>query len=690
MLNSLTLARSTSARPFARNLAGFPTGLLAGILAIGLLGSATLLGGCSDETVVKAQAFDAAFNAAAQKALATTDAFSNDPNSAALDQLKSLAAELSTLSGATENQSNAARALAASLYRKVGSAQLARAQGFEQDENTTRELALALADAAATLDGVAASYESADFTSTRNAATALRDQSEQIAQFARAGAGAATAQLGELDRQIAAVNSTIARLETESAVLLLKARQSGATAGYPFVAESARLTADASALKVSMSKLVAQLDAAAPLVQLASLKGEGSTSVQGAAESELDQLRALDGVLGEQAKLAHTLAGQLRDHSVATLERIEAERAGPLAEAYTAAVEALDQCSSLTRGSDASDALAMEVHVERTQLALSALRGMTEQARGYAVLANSGALFGGDAKYATQLDALKKSATERITALREQLQLSLDATQALGEDPQSVATKKWFDDAKKSADALDVEKLFTPPAPVEVAAAKPAAKPAKRSTLGSATAAATGFPTPEALAAAMNALRLDPRGDPTKCFSASSAGGQAMLGVMGPLLKELMPLREAVAEKFGAEALATIVDVGASMGMPSIGGLGSAELKVGEVSGDTGTLTDGTSTMPIMKIASGWLVDFNGMLEASGTDMAQMEQMAPMMKAGMAMVMPMMKKATASVIAQIKSGAITDPSAIGPAFEEALKSSMGGMMGGGGGSGSQE
>ncbi len=676
MPNSLSLRSSSSSRPFA--------GALHSVLAASLLGTATLLSGCSDETVTKSHAFDVAFQAATKEALATTDAFSSDASGAALTRLASLASELKSLSGATQAQTDAAQSLAASLYRKVAAAQFARAQDFEQAEATARALALARADAAALLEGIAASYERAEFAANREAATALRDESGQRGQTVRAVAAQGAGALAELTRQIEEMQAVVARLETEAAVLLLKARQSGATAGYPFVAEAARLTADASAMKVSMSAVVAQLDDAAPMVQLASLAGETSSAISGAAESQLEQLNKLEAALAAQAKLAQALAMQMRDSAVATLAQVEAERAGPLAEAYAAANDALDQCTSLARGGNANDALAMQVHIERAQLVLSALRGMTEQAREYAMLSNAGALFGGEAKFATQVDALKANAETRIASFREQLQAGVDATQSLGEDPQSVATKKWFEESKKNADALDVKTMFAPPEPVAVAApvAAPKSNAAKPSTSGGASASASGYPSPAELATAINASRLDPRADISKNFSASSAGGKAMLSVLGTVMKEMIPLREAVAKKFGPDALAAIGSIGDGMGIPSSAMNGTTELSVGDINGDNGTLVGGDASLPIVKTSSGWLVDFNALLESTGADMTQMEQMAPMMKAGMAMMMPMMKKAVAGVVAKINSGEITDAAGVGTALQEAMTAGMG--MGRGG------
>ncbi len=661
MLNSSSLRHSMSA-----------------VLAVGFISGATLLTGCGDPTIASARAFDARFNALAEAAASANDAFSAEADATSLSTLKQLANEVSGLNGATAGQTEAAQTLAASLFRKVASAELARAIRFEQDESTARALAVALANGAASLDGIASSYDNVDLSNTQASATTLRDRSQQIAQIARSGVAAIAAPLAALERQIQAMNANIAQLETESAVLLLKARQAGPATGLPFVEESARLTAEASALKVSMSGIVAQFDATAPMAQFAALSGETATSVNAAAESELDQLNQLKGVLSDQSKLARNLANQMRDRAVETTQRIDAERAGPLADAYAAATEALDKCSGLARGS-AGDALQLEVHVERAQLAMSALRGMTEQARVYAVLANSGPLFGGEAKYAASLDALKASATERLTAMREQITAGVDATQMLGEDARATATKKWFNDAKKNADALDVEKLFTPPAPVEVAIVAPVKRTLSPSS-GATASATTGFPTPEALAAAMNAARLDPAADPMRCFTASSAGGKAMLSVMGPMMKEMIPLRKAVAAKFGPEALSALGDIGAGMGLPGVTSGGTGDVSVGDISGDTGTLTSGTTSMPIVKTATGWFVDFNATLEASGADLAQMEQMAPMMKAGFAMVMPMLKKAIASVTAKVESGEITDAADVGPALEEAMSA---GMPGGG-------
>ena len=660
MLNSSSLRHSLSA-----------------VLAVGFISGATLLTGCGDPTIASARAFDARFNALAEAAASANDAFSAEADATSLSTLKQLANEVSGLNGATAGQTEAAQTLAASLFRKVASAELARAIRFEQDESTARALAVALANGAASLDGIASSYDNVDLSNTQASATTLRDRSQQIAQIARSGVAAIAAPLAALERQIQAMNANIAQLETESAVLLLKARQAGPATGLPFVEESARLTAEASALKVSMSGIVAQFDATAPMAQFAALSGETATSVNAAAESELDQLNQLKGVLSDQSKLARNLANQMRDRAVETTQRIDAERAGPLADAYAAATEALDKCSGLARGS-AGDALQLEVHVERAQLAMSALRGMTEQARVYAVLANSGPLFGGEAKYAASLDALKASATERLTAMREQITAGVDATQMLGEDARATATKKWFNDAKKNADALDVEKLFTPPAPVEVAIVAPVKRTLSPSS-GATASATTGFPTPEALAAAMNAARLDPAADPMRCFTASSAGGKAMLSVMGPMMKEMIPLRKAVAAKFGPEALSALGDIGAGMGLPGVTSGGTGDVSVGDISGDTGTLTSGTTSMPIVKTATGWFVDFNATLEASGADLAQMEQMAPMMKAGFAMVMPMLKKAIASVTAKVESGEITDAADVGPALEEAMSAGMPGM-----------
>ncbi len=671
MPNSLHLRSFQSLRPF--------TAVLPRILAAGLLGGASLLGGCSDETVTKSHSFDVAFQAAAKEALATTDAFSTDPSQTALTRLTSLAGELKSLTGATQSQTDAARALAASLYRKIGAAQFARARGIEQDECTARAVALALADSAARLEGLATGFENADIDANRADPEALRDDHSARGQTIRAVAAQGAAQLTELERQIEAMHASVGRLETDAAVLLLKARQSGATAGYPFVAEAARLTADASAMKVSMSAIVAQLDAAAPLVQLASLSGETSTAIADAAESQLDQLSKLEGALDAQAKSARELSGRMRDSAIATLAQIDAERAGPLADTYTAASDALDQSATLARGGSSNDALAMEIHIERAQIMLSALRGMTDQAREYAMLSNTGTLFGGEARFATQVNALKADAETRITALREQLLAGIDATQSLGEDAQSVATKKWFEDAKKSADALNVDTLFAPPAPIAVAspATTPKATAAKPSALGSGSAGASGFPTPADLAAALNASRVDPKADPTKVFSASSAGGKAMLSVLSLVMKEMIPLREAVAKKFGVEALGAIGSIGEGMGIPSSAMNSTADLTVGEIDGDNGTLVGGDASLPIVKTPTGWLVDFNALLESSGADMTQMEQMAPMMKAGMAMMMPMLKKAIAGVVAEVESGEIADAAGIGPALEKAMAESMG-------------
>lgn len=634
------------ARPFA-------------LLAAGSL-AAAVLSGCSDPALEGQIKFDqnlAAISSEYAQALGgRPDLLASAPSEESLTALRAIADRAGSLTGGSQAQQTAARALSLSIYRTTASLAVARARAIESSHEDVRGIARAAFGLAAELDAISEASGTLNLSGDRAEVQRRREEASSQARTLQTSAASLESPMNLLESRMREANARLSQLDQENAVLLRKARESNPQTALAFVEEAASVQAEARAVRTSLANEDIARGELAINKSLVETKLESAKNLQAAAGAALELLAGFESDVKSGTQKTRDLAAELRARADELLKAVADERAGALQKAYESAA------ADLGRTSGANGALANTVTTEELRLGMLQFNGTVAEAQ--ALLAAKGADAAGVAE-------LKSTAETLLASLREKSTAAADQLATAGEDPASAAMKAYVEGVKKTAGDADISKLFAPPEKPK--AFKPAASGA------SAAAAPSGPDNLADVLAKLGAAGKDPVAGGAvlvELLDDSSKGGRALKSMMGQSFKAMEPLLVAVKEKFGA-AGATAASSGMTQGLPGLGSLDFTTLTEASNDGRKAIyeLADG-SELTLVRGASGWKVDLLSSLPAN--EAAMIEQAAPM--AGM-MAAPM-KKAAETVAAKIRAGEYDSAEAAMQAFQQEMMNAMRGLFGG--------
>ena len=657
---------------------GLPRGLLAACVATAL--SASLLVGCGDPKLAEQAKFEKEFNTVASSyesaVRGNTALLSSNPSSESVAALRALAEQAKALSGGTAAQQEAATQLAASMYRTAGSIELARVSRIEAEQEIARSVAFNASLLAADLDAIGAAAEALDYSNATAVPEAMKSATTNATRTLQEEVRTLERPLGQLVAEISSRTAELARLESEAAVSMRRARESSAKIAEDYVNEAARIQEEARGVRNTLAEKTIEADDKAISLNLTQVELESVKAVQAAATEALDFVSGFRAEVDGAATKVRDLAAELKKKSDAIMKSIAEERAGALKSAYEAAAADFANAASSTGSSPASDALRTALMSEELRLKVTEVLGLGSHGRMVAATGGS------------DLAALKSQAETAITALKEKAAAAADAMAAVS-DEKLAELKASIDETKKMADGLSVDTLLAPPALAE----KP--KTAKKSSGAGSTGRSMSGDTGdrvediEAWVGQYNAAVESKPSSAVEMMLAvmddSTSIGKAMKEVTAPMLSAMAPLYDAMDAKFGTTKLELGGGGMGGGGMAAGLGSGVSSLEKVSVDADRAVFKDANGQETVfVKTDAGWKVDLTSALEAQGMSAEQFEQMLPMVQGMMGPMMGLMKKAAADVAAKIESGEITSADDAGAAMQAAIQEAAASMMGGGG------
>ena len=657
---------------------GLPRGLLAACVATAL--SASLLVGCGDPKLAEQAKFEKEFNTVASSyesaVRGNTALLSSNPSSESVAALRALAEQAKALSGGTAAQQEAATQLAASMYRTAGSIELARVSRIEAEQEIARSVAFNASLLAADLDAIGAAAEALDYSNATAVPEAMKSATANATRTLQEEVRTLERPLGQLVAEISSRTAELARLESEAAVSMRRARESSAKIAEDYVNEAARIQEEARGVRNTLAEKTIEADDKAISLNLTQVELESVKAVQVAATEALDFVSGFRAEVDGAATKVRDLAAELKKKSDAIMKSIAEERAGALKSAYEAAAADFANAASSTGSSPASDALRTALMSEELRLKVTEVLGLGSHGRMVAATGGS------------DLAALKSQAETAITALKEKAAAAADAMAAIS-DEKLAELKASIDETKKMADGLSVDTLLAPPALAE----KP--KTAKKSSGAGSTGRSMSGDTGdrvediEAWVGQYNAAVESKPSSAVEMMLAvmddSTSIGKAMKDMSAPMMSAMAPLYDAMQAKFGTTKLELGGGGMGGGGMAAGLGSGVSSLEKVSVDADRAVFKDGNGQETVfVKTDAGWKVDLTSALEAQGMSAEQFEQMLPMLQGMMGPMMGLMKKAAADVAAKIESGEITSADDAGAAMQAAIQEAAASMMGGGG------
>lgn len=657
---------------------GLPRSLLAACVATAL--SASLLVGCGDPKLAEQAKFEKEFNTVASSyesaVRGNTALLSSNPSSESVAALRALAEQAKALSGGTAAQQEAATQLAASMYRTAGSIELARVSRIEAEQEIARSVAFNASLLAADLDAIGAAAEALDYSNATAVPEAMKSATANATRTLQEEVRTLERPLGQLVAEISSRTAELARLESEAAVSMRRARESSAKIAEDYVNEAARIQEEARGVRNTLAEKTIEADDKAIALNLTQVELESVKAVQAAATEALDFVSGFRAEVDGAATKVRDLAAELKKKSDAIMKSIAEERAGALKSAYEAAAADFANAASSTGSSPASDALRTALMSEELRLKVTEVLGLGSHGR---MLAATGG---------SDLAALKSQAETAITALKEKAAAAADAMAAIS-DEKLAELKASIDETKKMADGLSVDTLLAPPALAE----KP--KTAKKSSGAGSTGRSMSGDTGdrvediEAWVGQYNAAVESKPSSAVEMMLAvmddSTSIGKAMKDMSAPMMSAMAPLYDAMDAKFGTTKLELGGGGMGGGGMAAGLGSGVSSLEKVSVDADRAVFKDGNGQETVfVKTDAGWKVDLTSALEAQGMSAEQFEQMLPMLQGMMGPMMGLMKKAAADVAAKIESGEITSADDAGAAMQAAIQEAAASMMGGGG------
>lgn len=633
--------------------------LVAGCIA------SVLLVACEDPAVEKQRLFEREFNEVTAAYASTLggrpDLLSGEPTDESINALRQVGERAKQLTIGTPGQINAARGLAASVYRTTAAIEIARAKSIETALDVERRLAIGYGQIAADLEAIADAAQNLDLGDARGVATGDRDAAARSAREAQEAVRGLEGPASELNGKIARGTARLNELGQEVAVLLRKARELTPSAGLEFVEQAANIKAEARTLSLKTSNEQIEANKLTGEAAVESAKLRGHQALQAAATNALELLNNFDADLDSQAAKAREMATEMRRSAESLMKSIADTRNGALKAAYAAAETDLGNC---TADAD-SDALRWTVASEELRMYGAQVDGLVSHGRALAGMGGAG------------LAEIKTAAQAAMATLKEKATAASETFANMGEDPAVAGLKAYADNMKKLAES-SVDTLMAPPKVADAAAPKAGSKSgskagAKSSGRSMSGASAARVDDVEAFVAQMN--DADPVTAAEMILAVmddSTADGKAIKSMTSQTLGAMGDLMKAMIETWGEDSLA-------KLGPAAGAGMGSgSDYSKKSISDDEAVFVNEEGQELIFrKTSAGWKHDVAASMPPEQLD--QVKQMGPML----AMIMAPMGKAGKAVAVRIRAGEFSSPEEVAAALAEEMQKSGGGMFGGG-------
>ncbi len=631
--------------------------LVAGCIA------SVLLVACEDPAVEKQRAFERAFSEVTAAYASTLggrpDLLSGEPTDESINALRQVGERAKQLTTGTPGQINAARGLAASVYRTTAAIEIARAKSIETALDVERRLAIGYGQIATDLEAIADAAQNLDLSDARGTATGDRDAAARSAREAQEAVRGLEGPASELNGKIARGTARLNELGQEVAVLLRKARELTPSAGLEFVEQAANIKAEARTLSLKTSNEQIEANKLTGEAAVESAKLRGHQALQAAATDALELLNNFDADLDSQAAKAREMATEMRRSAESLMKSIADTRNGALKAAYAAAETDLGNCNA-----DAdSDALRWTVASEELRMYGAQVDGLVAHGRALAGMGGAG------------LSEIKSAAQAAMATLKEKATAASDTFANMGEDPSVAGLKAYADSMKKLAES-SVDSLMAPPKVADAAAPKAGPKTGSKSS-GRSMSGATGARVDdvEAFVAQMN--DADPVTAAEMMLSVmddSTADGKAIKSMTSQTLGAMGDLMKAMIETWGEDSLSKLGPAaGAGAGMAS-----QSDYSKKSISDDAAVFVNEEGQELIFrKTSAGWKHDVAASMPAE--QLEQVKQMGPML----AMIMAPMGKAGKAVAVRIRAGEFSSPEEVAAALAQEMQKAGGGLFGGG-------
>ena len=631
--------------------------LVAGCIA------SVLLVACEDPAVEKQRVFEREFNEVTAAYASTLggrpDLLSGEPTDESINALRQVGERAKQLTTGTPGQINAARGLAASVYRTTAAIEIARAKSIETALDVERRLAIGYGQIAADLEAIADAAQNLDLSDARGTATGDRDAAARSAREAQEAVRGLEGPASELNGKIARGTARLNELGQEVAVLLRKARELTPSAGLEFVEQAANIKAEARTLSLKTSNEQIEANKLTGEAAVESAKLRGHQALQAAATNALELLNNFDADLDSQAAKARELAAEMRRSAESLMKSIADTRNGALKAAYAAAETDLGNSNA-----DAdSDALRWTVASEELRMYGAQVDGLVAHGRALAGMGGAG------------LAEIKTAAQAAMATLKEKATAASDTFANMGEDPAVAGLKAYADSMKKLAES-SVDSLMAPPKVADAAAPKAGPKTGSKSS-GRSMSGASGARVDdvEAFVAQMN--DADPVTAAEMILSVmddSTADGKAIKSMTSQTLGAMGDLMKAMIETWGEDSLSKLGPAaGAGAGMAS-----QSDYSKKSISDDEAVFVNEEGQELIFrKTSAGWKHDVAASMPAE--QLEQVKQMGPML----AMIMAPMGKAGKAVAVRIRAGEFSSPEEVAAALAQEMQKAGGGLFGGG-------
>lgn len=548
---------------------------LVALAAIAATGWVTCLSGCDDSEV-------AAQVAATNELTDQTRTFVKASEGIGESNRDARAAELATLAsqtagiGVTNDQKAASGLLAAEMAETAAGIHADDARDLEMWAARQRAVIASAADAAANLEAIATADETLSLAADREFLKLARLDAEAALKSLQAKVKELESPIGELKESIETRRERLVSLQQEAETLRRQANDAGASAGFPYVEESAHLRTNAAQLRATIASDELSLFELEPELTRANLALNGAQSVASAAETATQALENFSTEVTTNARRLRQEADALSRATQLLVDELAARLDESLMPAYQKATALYETAArSASRGGAARELAAAGAEAKVDALSSAAtlgaqqIAGIDAQIAMHEKLAHSGSLFGGESKQRESIDALAARRDEVLAASKERFAAAIESVRMMNQERPTVArTKTALESTLARIEGRSAEPTAAP------ALGQPSGVPAPAggsAATGAILPVGMGFASVEELNGAFGGLGTDPVASlaaSRKGFAFSTPDMAEFFEVSLTLAEPMLPFAAAVDAKFGegsAEKLLAGMNAGMSM-----------------------------------------------------------------------------------------------------------------------------
>jgi hypothetical protein len=650
---------------------------------VGCLG-ATFISGCEDSAAKQRDAVQASLNEIKRDLqVAMASAGVGEDASAGVTRLNQVITQLQGVTGGEAGQQASKSLLAATALRELADIHAMEIQAIEARHRDARNQIRTQFDAALRMNAIATGLLKVDAKADRDSLqrelqTAKTTANELSQKFMQLGEPI-TRQTSQNDAQLKEVE----RLRVEVGNLLRRAQELGHADGFETYKQAATIgrQADEIELKVAHSEIELdyQLNPEHKSVATQVNQLQGMIEAIEKAQANLDAFAAASSTDIEATRIEiNRIVSQINE----SLDAVNKERTGPLADQYSQAMETLEKAAAQADAATKADAhtaklISVRAHEALGRLHASQARALADHKSTLELLVNGSKELGVDGKYAQQLgeasvayDQALQSAKEQYATAAEQL----GSVQSRG-DQETVARYQQKLDGMIAA--LEGNATASPaPDPTPSSDSSPETSTGTDADLG------PGFESPEALVEFIKSLEQSDKSvaelqnDVHSATIFQTAQGKKVKQFTLELVPAFGTLFDALVEKFGRE---TTMAAFKSSGMELFPDLSTATIKAIDDSHASITFQRANGqpkTEHMVKVNERWYFDGDKL------DMEDQQLLA-----SIGPIAPLMKDACQKITQQVQADAYKSPdealqamqqSVMSGAMEQAMKAGQGG------------